>query len=36
VSIQPADRTLADEDFEALASRIVENVARQTGGVLRS
>ena len=36
VSIQPVDKTLTDEDFEALAARIVENVARQTGGVLRS
>ena len=35
VAIQPTDRTLTDEDFEALAGRIVENVARQTGGVLR-
>ena len=35
VSIQPVDRTLTDEDFEALAAKIVENVARQTGGVLR-
>ncbi|MGE0503267.1 MAG: phenylalanine--tRNA ligase subunit beta [Rhizobiaceae bacterium] len=36
VSIQPVDRTLADEDFEALAARIVENVGKQTGGTLRS
>ncbi len=36
VSIQPAERTLTDEDFEALAGRIVENVRRRTGGVLRS
>jgi phenylalanyl-tRNA synthetase beta chain len=36
VAIQPIDRTLTDEDFEALAARIVENVAKQTGGVLRS
>lgn len=35
VSIQPSDRTLTDEDFEALAGRIVENVKKQTGGVLR-
>ena len=34
VSIQPVDKTLTDEDFEALAARIVENVAKQTGGVL--
>ena len=36
VSIQPVERTLTDEDFEALARRIVENVGKQTGGVLRS
>ncbi|RUM98526.1 phenylalanine--tRNA ligase subunit beta [Pseudaminobacter arsenicus] len=35
VSIQPVERTLTDEDFEALAARIVANVAKQTGGVLR-
>lgn len=35
VAIQPVDRTLTDEDFEALAKRIVESVAKQTGGVLR-
>jgi phenylalanyl-tRNA synthetase beta chain len=36
VSIQPVDKTLTDEDFEALAGRIVENVRKQTGGVLRA
>jgi len=36
VSIQPFDKTLTDEDFEALAGRIVENVKKQTGGMLRS
>ncbi len=35
VAIQPLDKTLTDEDFEALAGRIVENVRKQTGGVLR-
>jgi phenylalanyl-tRNA synthetase beta chain len=35
VAIQPVERTLTDEDFEALAGRIVENVRKQTGGVLR-
>lgn len=35
VSIQPVEKTLTDEDFEALAKRIVENVHKQTGGVLR-
>ncbi len=35
VAIQPVEKTLTDEDFEALAAKIVENVAKQTGGVLR-
>ena len=35
VAIQPVERTLTDEDFEALAARIIENVGKQTGGVLR-
>jgi len=35
VSIQPVEKTLTDEDFEALAKRIVQNVGKQTGGVLR-
>jgi phenylalanyl-tRNA synthetase beta chain len=35
VAIQPIERTLTDEDFEALARRIVDNVGKQTGGVLR-
>jgi phenylalanyl-tRNA synthetase beta chain len=35
VSIQPVEKTLTDEDFEALARRIVDNVQKQTGGVLR-
>ena len=36
VAIQPVERTLTDEDFEALAARIIENVGKQTGGVLRA
>ncbi|QKC80602.1 phenylalanine--tRNA ligase subunit beta [Mesorhizobium sp. NZP2077] len=36
VSIQPVEKTLTDEDFEALAKRIIENVGKQTGGVLRT
>jgi phenylalanyl-tRNA synthetase beta chain len=35
VQIQPADRTLTDEDFEALTQKIVANVTKTTGGVLR-
>ncbi|MBX3596620.1 MAG: phenylalanine--tRNA ligase subunit beta [Rhizobiaceae bacterium] len=36
VSIQPVDKTLTEEDFEALATRVVENVQKQTGGTLRA
>jgi phenylalanyl-tRNA synthetase beta chain len=36
VAIQPADRTLTDEDFEALTGKIVANVEKSTGGVLRT
>lgn len=35
VSIQPVDKTLTDEDFEALSQRIVANVEKNTGGSLR-
>lgn len=35
VVLQPLDRTLTEEDLEAVAKRIVDNVAKQTGGVLR-
>ena len=35
VAIQPQERTLTDEDLEALTKRIVESVGKQTGGVLR-
>lgn len=35
VTIQPVEKTLTEEDFEALAGRIVENVKKQTGGALR-
>jgi len=35
VSIQPREKTLTDEDLEAIAGRIVANVGKQTGGTLR-
>ncbi len=35
VMIQPMEKTLTDEDFEALTGRIVSNVEKSTGGVLR-
>jgi phenylalanyl-tRNA synthetase beta chain len=35
VAIQPQERTLNDEDLDALTKRIVESVAKQTGAALR-
>lgn len=35
VRLQPTDGTLTDEDIEAVATKVVENVTRQTGGKLR-
>jgi len=35
VSIQPVERTLTDEDLDALSAKIVENVGKSAGGVLR-
>ncbi|MCD4510464.1 phenylalanine--tRNA ligase subunit beta [Brucella pseudogrignonensis] len=35
VLLQPQDRTLTDEDLEALAKQVIANVTKQTGGVLR-
>ncbi len=35
VQIQPAERTLTDQDFDALTQKIVANVTKTTGGVLR-
>ena len=36
VRLQPTDKTLTDEDIAAVSARIVEKVAKATGGVLRS
>lgn len=35
ITIQPMERTLTDEDFEALAAKVIENVVKTTGGTLR-
>jgi phenylalanyl-tRNA synthetase beta chain len=35
VRLQPADRTLTEEEIEAVAAKIVEKVGKATGGVLR-
>ncbi|PTX57479.1 phenylalanyl-tRNA synthetase beta subunit [Litoreibacter ponti] len=36
VRLQPQDKTLKDEDIEAISAKIVEKVTKATGGVLRS
>jgi len=35
VTLQPVDKTLTDEEIEAVSTKIIENVAKSTGGVLR-
>lgn len=35
VTIQPTDKTLTDEEIDAISAKIIENVAKSTGGVLR-
>ena len=35
VRMQPRDKTLTDEEIEAVAAKIVEKVGKATGGVLR-
>ena len=36
VTLQPSERTLTDQDIEAIAAKVVAEVAKATGGVLRS
>ncbi|MCR9221636.1 MAG: phenylalanine--tRNA ligase subunit beta [Alphaproteobacteria bacterium] len=36
VTLQPTEKTLTDKEIEAVGARIVANVEKQTGGVLRS
>ena len=36
VTLQPRDKTMTDEEIEALAGKIVAEVSKRTGGVLRS
>jgi len=36
VTIQPREKTMTDEEIEALAARIVAEVGKRTGGVLRA
>ena len=35
VTLQPADKTLTDEEIDAVSKKVVEAVAKATGGVLR-
>ena len=35
VTLQPSDKTLTDEEIEAVSAKIIDNVAKSTGGVLR-
>ncbi len=36
VTIQPTEKTLTDEEIEAIAAKVVANVEKQTGGQLRA
>ena len=36
VRLQPVERTLTDDEIEAVSARVVEKVTKATGGVLRS
>ena len=36
VTLQPTERTLTDAEIEAVGTKIVQNVEKQTGGVLRT
>ncbi|EJF91158.1 phenylalanine--tRNA ligase subunit beta [Bartonella tamiae] len=36
VTFQPLERTLTDDELDALGNKIIENVLKSTGGVLRS
>jgi phenylalanyl-tRNA synthetase beta chain len=36
VRLQPKDATLTDADIEAVSAKIIDKVAKATGGVLRS
>jgi phenylalanyl-tRNA synthetase beta chain len=36
VTIQPRDRTMTDQEIDALGAKIVAEVSKRTGGVLRT
>ncbi len=35
VTLQPKDKTLTDEDIDAVCAKIIDKVEKTTGGVLR-
>jgi phenylalanyl-tRNA synthetase beta chain len=35
VRLQPRDRTLTEAEIEAVAAKVIEKVAKATGGTLR-
>ncbi len=35
VTLQPSEKTLTDEEIDAIAAKVIENVTKSTGGVLR-
>jgi phenylalanyl-tRNA synthetase beta chain len=36
VTMQPRDKTMTDEEIDALAAKIIAEVSKRTGGVLRA
>jgi phenylalanyl-tRNA synthetase beta chain len=36
VTLQPREKTMTDQEIEAVAAKIVAEVAKRTGGILRS
>jgi len=36
VTIQPREKTLTDQEIDAIAAKIVAEVTKRTGGVLRA
>jgi phenylalanyl-tRNA synthetase beta chain len=36
VTLQPREKTMTDEEIEAIAAKIVTEVSKRTGGILRT
>ncbi|GAF98038.1 unnamed protein product, partial [marine sediment metagenome] len=36
VTLQPIDKTLTDEEIDAISAKIIQNVEKSTGGILRA